>query len=470
LTDICFMTALELRAALSSRELSAREVVQAHLDQIERFNPDVNAIVTLVPERALEEAAAADERTVAGAGQPALHGLPVAHKDVHETAGIRTTYGSPLKAGYVPARDELIIERMRAAGAITIGKTNVPEFAAGSHTFNPVFGATRNPYDHGKSAGGSSGGAAVALACGMHPVADGSDMGGSLRNPASFNNVVGFRPSPGRVPDWPATLGWATLAVKGPMARTVADAALLLSVLAGPDPRSPIALEEPGARFAAPLETGLRGLRVAWSPDLGGAVPVEPEVASVVTAAAGVFAGLGCAVAEDCPDLAGADEVFRTLRAWQFEVTYGALLDECPDQLKDTIRWNTEAGRRLTGPDLGRAETRHTALFHRVREFFSAYDILLLPVSQVPPFDIGLEYPRQVAGQEMGDYIEWMRSAYLISATGCPALSVPAGFTPGGLPVVVQIVGPHRADFAVLQAGHAFEQATQAGRRRPPGM
>jgi amidase len=272
------------------------------------------------------------------------------------------------------------------------------------------------------------------------------------------------------VPDWPATLGWATLAVKGPMARTVADAALLLSVLAGPDPRSPIALTEPGARFAAPLETDLRGLRVAWSPDLGGAVPVEPEVASAVTAAAGVFAGLGCAVTEDCPDLAGADEVFRTLRAWQFEVTYGPFLDECPDQLKDTIRWNTEAGRRLTGADIGRAETRHTALFHRVREFFSAYDILLLPVSQVPPFDIGLEYPRQVAGQEMGDYIEWMRSAYLVSATGCPALAVPAGFTPGGLPVGVQIVGPHRADFAVLQAGHAFEQATQAGRRRPPGM
>ncbi len=470
MTDLCFMTALELRAALRSGEVSAREVVQAHLDQIERFNPEVNAVVTLVAERALEDAAAADERTAAGADQPPLHGLPVAHKDVHETAGIRTTYGSPLRADYVQAQDDLIIERMRAAGAITIGKTNVPEFAAGSHTFNPIFGATRNPYDHGKSAGGSSGGAAAALACGMHPVADGSDMGGSLRNPASFNNVVGFRPSPGRVPDWPATLGWTTLSVKGPMARTVADAALLLSVLAGPDPRSPIALAEPGARFAQPLETDLRDLRVAWSPDLGGAVPVEPEVASVVSAAAAVFAGMGCAVTEDCPDLTGADEVFRTLRAWQFEVTYGPYLDERPDQLKDTIRWNTEAGRRLTGADLGRAETLRTALFHRVREFFSAYDILVLPVSQVPPFDIGLEFPQQVAGQEMRDYIEWMRSAYLVSATGCPALSVPAGFTAGGLPVGVQIVGPHLADFAVLQAGHAFEQATQAGRRRPPGM
>jgi amidase len=464
------MTALELRAALRSGELSAREVVQAHLDQIDRFNPDVNAIVTLVAERALEEAAAADERTAAGADQPPLHGLPVAHKDVHETAGIRTTYGSPLRADYVPVQDELIIERMRAAGAITIGKTNVPEFAAGSHTFNPIFGATRNPYDHSRSAGGSSGGAAAALACGMHPVADGGDMGGSLRNPASFNNVVGFRPSPGRVPDWPAPLGWATLSVKGPMARTVADAALLLSVLAGPDPRSPIALAEPGEVFARPLDADLRGLRVAWSPDLGGAVPVEPEVALVVTEAAAVFAQMGCQVSEDCPDLAGADEVFRTLRAWQFEVTYGTFLDQCPDQLKETIRWNTEVGRQLSGPVLGGAEMLRTALYHRVREFFSAYDILLLPVSQVPPFDIGLEYPTHVAGQEMRDYLEWMRSAYLISATGCPALSVPAGFTSGGLPVGVQIVGPHQADFAVLQAGHAFEQATEAGRYRPPGM
>ncbi|HWC82722.1 MAG TPA: amidase [Pseudonocardiaceae bacterium] len=467
MTDLCFMTALELRAALRSGELSAREVVQAHLNQIERFNPDVNAIITLVAERAVAEAAAADERTAAGAGQPPLHGLPVAHKDVHETAGIRTTYGSPLRAGYVPARDELIIERMRAAGAITIGKTNVPEFAAGSHTFNPIFGATRNPYDHGKSAGGSSGGAAAALACGMHPVADGSDTGGSLRNPASFNNVVGFRPSPGRVPDWPAALGWTTLAVKGPMARTVADAALLLSVLAGPDPRSPIALNEPGARFAAPLEADLRGLRVAWSPDLGGAVPVEPEVAAAVTAAAGVFAGMGCAVTEDCPDLAGADDVFRTLRAWQFEVSYGRYLDAGPDTLNPQLRWNVELGRALTGPQLGRAEVLHTELHQRVREFFTRYDLLLLPVSQLPPFDIEAIYPTEVAGQPMHTYLDWMRSAYFVSATGCPALAVPAGFTPSGLPVGVQLVGPHRADLAVLRAGHAFEQATNYGRRRP---
>jgi amidase len=469
MTDLCLLTAIELRAALVAKEVSAREVVRAHLDRIERVNPTVNAVVTLVAERALAAAHAADERAASGADLPPLHGLPVAHKDVHETAGIRTTYGSPLRADYVPERDELIIERMRAAGAITIGKTNVPEFAAGSHTVNPVFGATRNPYDLGRSAGGSSGGAAVALACGMHPLADGSDMGGSLRNPASFNNVVGLRPSPGRVPNTPTPLGWTTLNVKGPMARTVADAALLLSVLAGPDPRSPICLAEPGAVFARPLARDLRGARVAWSPDLGGAVPVEPEVAAVVEAAAHVFAELGCVVERACPDFSGADEVFRTLRAWQFEVMYAPLLDS--GLLKDSIRWNVEQGQRLTGADLGRAEVLHTELFGRVCEFFTgddSYDFLLLPVSQVPPFPLDLEYPAEVAGVAMQTYLDWMRSAYFVSATGCPALSVPAGFTSSGLPVGVQIVGPYRADFAVLQAGHAFEQVTGFSRRRPP--
>ncbi|MGA2825819.1 MAG: amidase [Streptosporangiaceae bacterium] len=468
--DLCFMTARELRAALDRRQVSAREVVQAHLDQIERENPGVNAVVTVTAESALDSAAAADGRAASGADLPVLHGLPVAHKDVHETAGIRTTYGSPLRASYVPTEDELVIERMRAAGVITIGKTNVPEFGAGSHTFNRVFGVTRNPYDHGRSAGGSSGGAAAALACGMHPLADGSDMGGSLRNPASFCNVVGFRPSPGRVPGWPALLGWTTLNVSGPMARTVADAALLLSVLAGPDPRSPIALAEPGAGFAGPLDADLYGLRVAWSPDLGGAVPIEPEVAAVVHDAAQVLAALGAQVTERSPDFAGADEAFRTLRAWQFEVMFGTMLDRAPEELKPSLRENIEQGRKLSGADLGRAEVLHTALFHRVREFFTTCDILLLPVSQVLPFRVDLEYPAEIAGVTMTDYLAWMKSAYLVSATGCPALSVPAGFSASGLPIGVQFVGPHRADFAVLQAGHAFEQATQFARRRPPGL
>ncbi|HEY2521916.1 MAG TPA: amidase [Streptosporangiaceae bacterium] len=468
MTGLCFLTARELRAALGRREVSAREVLQAHLDQIDRLNPQVNAVITLDADRAAQAAAAADELAAAGADLPVLHGLPVAHKDLHETAGLLTTYGSPVRAGYVPEHDALVIERMRRAGVITIGKTNVPEFGAGSHTFNPLFGATRNPYDLTRSAGGSSGGTAAALACGMHPIGDGSDMGGSLRNPASFCNVAGFRPSPGRVPGWPALLGWSTMGVSGPMARTVADTALLLSVQAGPDPRSPIALETPGSRFAEPLDFDPAGLRVAFSPDLGGAVPVEPEVGAAVTGAAQVLGGLGAEVTEACPSLAGADEVFRTLRAWNFEATFGALEERSPDQFKATLRGNIAQGRALTGPDLARAEQLHTVLFHRVRQFFGRYDLLLLPVSQVLPFDVDLEYPAEINRVPMTDYLDWMRSAYLISATGCPALSVPAAFSASGLPIGVQLVGPHRADFEVLRAGHVFEQATQIGQRRPP--
>jgi amidase len=318
-----------------------------------------------------------------------------------------------------------------------------------------------------RSAGGSSGGAAAGLACGMFPVADGSDTGGSLRNPASFDNVVGFRPSPGRVPNWPNQLGWTTLNVKGPMARTVADVALMLAALAGPDPRAPISLETPGSEFDLPLDRDLRGLRVAWSPDLGARVPVEPEVAEVVRWAAGVFEDLGCGVEEACPDLEGADEVFLTLRAWMFASSFGPQIDAHPQQVKETIRWNVEQGRKLSGADLARAEVLHTALYERVVAFFGSHDVLLLPVSQVAPFPIDVEYPTEVAGVRMETYLDWMRSCTLISATGCPALSVPGGFTAAGLPVGVQLVTAPRRDLLALQVGHAFEQATRHGERHP---
>ncbi|MFC6883896.1 MULTISPECIES: amidase [Actinomadura] len=467
-SSLVFSSATETARRIRAREVSAREVLQAHLDQIERTDPRVNAIATLTAERAADQARDADERLARGEPPGPLHGLPVAHKDTHATAGIRTTSGSPIFADHVPERDELVIERIRAAGAVTLGKTNVPEFAAGAHTFNPVFGTTLNPYDTSRSAGGSSGGAAAALACGMHPLADGSDWGGSLRNPASFCNVVGFRPSPGRVPSWPVASPWTAMAVQGPMAREVADAALLLSVLAGPDPRSPIALEAPGRAFAPPLGRDLAGLRVAWSPDLGGAVPVEPAVTAVLEPAVKVFAELGCVVEEACPDLSGADRVFRTLRAWQWTIALGGLLDERRADIKPSLVRNVEEGRALVPADLAEAEVLRAALFHRVRAFFETYDALLLPVSQAVPFDAGLEYPQAVAGRPMADYLEWMASCYLVSATGCPALSVPAGFTGDGLPVGLQIVGPHRADRAVLEIGHAFEQATRHFARRPP--
>ncbi|MEO6881921.1 MAG: amidase family protein, partial [Mycobacteriaceae bacterium] len=350
--DLCFTPATELAAMVRRREVSARELLEAHLQRIDATNPGVNAIVTLDAEGARAQARAADEATARGEATGPLHGLPVAHKDTHLTGGMRTTWGSPLHADFIPTEDELVVARLRAAGAIRVGKTNVPEFAAGSHTFNTVFGTTRNPYRLDVSAGGSSGGAAAALASGMIALAEGSDMGGSLRNPAAFCNVVGLRPTPGRVPSHPTQLGWATLSVQGPMARTVGDVALALSVLAGPDPRVPISLGEPGEAFAAPLPLGLNGLRVAWAPDLGGRVPVDPAVREALGTVPAVFTDLGARVEDACPDLDDADEVFEVLRAWMFVASLGEVVSRHPDQVKATIRGNVARGRQLSGEDV----------------------------------------------------------------------------------------------------------------------
>src|SRR3954470_23942993 len=453
---------------LRDGDISARELLDAHLDRIDRLDTAVNAIVTVDVDGARAAADAADAALAAGEVLGPLHGLPVAHKDTHATGGMRTTWGSPLFSKTVPARDELVVARLKRAGAIRVGKTNVPEFAAGSHTFNPVFGVTHNPYRHGLSAGGARGGAAAALAAGLVPVAEGSDMGGSLRNPAAFCNVVGLRPTPGRVPTWPAPLGWSTLSVQGPMGRSVADVALQLSAIAGPDLRVPISLEEPGARFAAPLPEELTGLRIAWTPDLGGRVTVDPAISEVLMAQLGVFRDLGARVDEDCPDLTDADEVFGTLRAWVFEALHLEKSRTHPEQVKESIRWNAEMGAKLSGPDLARAEMAHTKLYERMVAFFERYDVLLAPTTQVLPFPVELEFPTEIAGVPQDNYLEWMRSCTVISATGCPALSVPGGFTPDGLPVGLQIIGASRADRRVLEVGYAFEQATRFGERRPP--
>jgi amidase len=465
--DLCFRPATELAGMLRAREISARELLDAHLDRIERLDPSVNAVVTLDVDGARAAADAADAALAAGEDVGPLHGLPVAHKDTHATGGMRTTWGSPLHTDTVPLRDELIVARYKAAGAVRVGKTNVPEFAAGSHTFNTVFGATHNPYRHGLSAGGSSGGAAAALAAGFVPLADGSDMGGSLRNPAAFCNVVGFRATPGRVPSWPAALGWSQLSVQGPMGRTVADVALQMSVVAGADPRVPISLADDPAGFAAPLPDRLDGLRVAWAPDLDGRVTVDPAITAALASSVGVFEGLGASVEEACPDLSGADDVFGTLRAWIFDTTYTDLARRHPDKVKESIRWNAEMGAKLTGADLARAEIAHTKLYEQMVAFFERFDVLLAPTTQVLPFPVELEYPTEIGGVPQENYLEWMRSCTLFSATGCPALSVPGGFTDDGLPVGLQIIGAPRADRRVLEAGHAFEQATQFWQRRP---
>src|SRR5215218_8517396 len=379
------MTARELVRRIQNREVSAVEVLQAHLEQIDRVNPIVNAIVTLLPERALAAASAADAALARGDDVGPLHGLPIAHKDTLATKGIRTTQGSPIYADAIPDENALIVERIQGAGAISIGKTNVPEFGAGSQTFNSVFGTTLNPYDLAKTPGGSSGGAAAALATGMHPIADGSDLGGSLRNPGGYCNVVGFRPSPGRVPKINTNSAWFDMTVNGPLARTVGDVALMMSVIAGPDLRSPITLEDPGAIFARPLERDFRGVRVAWSRDLGG-LPVDPRTTTVLESQRALFADMGIDLVADEPDLSDADEVFQILRAWDFELGYGDLLDNHRGQLKDTVIWNIEQGRALMGPDIGRAARLRSELYRRVHDFFGEYEFLLLPVSQVPPF------------------------------------------------------------------------------------
>ena len=466
--EICSLTAVQMAALIRGKRLSAREVLAAHLRRIERVNPKVNAMVTLVAEQATENARCADEAQARGSPLGPLHGLPVAHKDLFETAGIRTTFGSPLFRDHVPAQDALTVARIRSAGAITVGKTNTPEFGAGSQTFNTIFGATLNPYDPAKTCGGSSGGAAVALACGMVPLADGSDMGGSLRNPAAFCGVVGLRPAPGRVPEAAIANAWSTLSVTGPMARTVADAALLLSVLAGPDARCPISITEPGSRFAGSLDRDFRGARVAWFRNLGG-VPFDRRIRQTVDAQRRMFEELGCVVEEAEPDFRGADEAFLTLRAWAYLANLGELVKQHRDAFKETILWEVDRGAKLTAGDLVRADALHTSLWQRLRLFFEKYDYFILPTTQVPPFAVTAPYVTEIEGTRMETYIDWMKSCYWISIAETPAISVPCGFTAEGLPVGLQIVGRHRDEWSVLQMAHAFEQvvAPDIAARRP---
>ncbi len=464
--DLCFLSATEMARRLRRKEISARELLEAHLRQIERVNPQVNAIVTLTLDLARDRARRADEAAARGRFLGPLHGLPIAHKDLVDTRGIRTTYGSPIFRDHVPERDALMVERVRAAGAILLGKTNTPEFGAGSQTFNPVFGATRNPYDLTKTCGGSSGGAAVALACGMLPIADGSDTGGSLRNPAAFCNIVGFRPSPGRVPRVPAAASWSPLSVLGPMARTAADTALLLSAMAGPDPRAPLSIHEPGSIFAKPLDRDFKGVRIAWCPGFGG-LPVDRRVRAVIDSRRKVFESLGCIVEEATPDFTGADEAFRVFRALSFYQSRGALESSHRRQMKATVLEEIDRARRLTGPGIADAELQRSRLVERFGEFMSKYEFLALPVTQVPPFDIEQQYVTEIEGARMETYIDWMRSCFYITMTAHPAISVPAGFTAEGLPVGLQIVGRHPDDRGVLQIAHAFERETRAGERRP---
>ena len=466
-SEICFLPATELVAKIHSREISPREVMEAHLEQVEVVNPKVNAIVTFLPDQALEMADLAYKKLSQGDAVGLLHGLPIVHKDLFPTKGIRTTYGSPIYTNNIPTENALIVQRLHNEGAIPIGKTNTPEFGAGSQTYNEVFGETLNPYDITKTCGGSSGGAAVALATGMSPLADGSDIGGSLRNPASFCNVVGLRVSPGRVPSWPSNTSWMPMSVQGPMARTVADAALMLSAIAGPDSRVPISIPESGKSFLEPLDRNFQGVRIGWSQNLGG-LPIDPRVVTIINSQHKIFESIGCLINDSEPDFTDADEVFKIWRGFGSAIAYAELLQTHRDSIKETLIWDIEQGLGLSEKQIRWAETKRMEIFQRMHDFMKTHDFLICPVSQVPPFDVSTRYITEIDGQAMETYIDWMKSCYYVSITGHPAISVPCGFTEDGLPIGIQIIGRYRDEIGVLQLAHAFEQATSYWKIRPP--
>ncbi len=465
--ELCFKGARDLARLMREKKLSARELMTAHLAQIAKINPLLNALVAKLDDaKCLALADAADRRLARGEAVGPLHGLPFAHKDTEPVVGFPFTNGTPIYRTRMPAANSAAVDRIEAAGVLTIAKTNVPEFAMGSHTYNPVYGPTRNPYAPTKSAGGSSGGAGAALAAGMLPLANGSDLGGSLRNPGNFNNVVGYRPTAGLVSLAPATAPFGSMVTKGPLARSVADAALLLSVMAGADNRDPGGYPSDPPSFLRPLERDLKGVRVAWCPDLGG-LPLDPRVRAVLAAQRATFERLGCIVEEAVPDLDGADEAFLTLRAWRNFNTLGPLLEKHRAEMKPEAIGEIEAGAKVTATQVAKALERQAQIIQRMIAFQRKYEFVLCAVNQVPPFDVTLDWPKEIAGVKMIGYTDWMKSAYRITVTSCPAVSVPAGFTPEGLPVGIQIVGRYREDFELLRMAHMFEQATQVGAKRP---
>jgi amidase len=458
-------TARELAAAIRRRELSCHEVVAWHLDRIATINPRINAIVSLRPEEALAEADRADRALSMGEHVGPLHGLPIAIKDLEDTAGIRTTYGSTLFAEHIPTADSLLAARLRAAGAIVVGKTNTPEFGAGSHTFNEVFGVTRNPWALERSAGGSSGGAGAALAAGLLPIADGSDYGGSIRNPASFNNIVGLRPTPGLVPHGGEEV-WDVAGVVGPMARTVGDLALMLTAIARPDSRSPLSyIGRPS--FDGELVGSLSGARIGWCPGLGN-LPLERDVMAVLTQARERLTALGCVVEDLELDLSAADEAFETLRAVGFARRFGAELATIRDVAKPTVVWNIERGLSLDGRAIARAIALRSEAFVTVADALERLDLLVAPSAQVVPFPVEHEYPSKIAGVEMPHYLGWMRVCSRLTVSAHPIAAVPAGFTAGGLPVGMQFVGGYAGDRRLLELAAAWELASGLTERHPP--
>jgi Asp-tRNA(Asn)/Glu-tRNA(Gln) amidotransferase A subunit family amidase len=464
--DLCWTSAVELVAAIRTRRLSPVELTHAALARIDAVNPRLNAFCTVAAERALADAQAAEAAVLRGQPLGLLHGVPISFKDLTPTAGIRTTMGSRIFEHWVPEEDAVVVERARRAGAVVLGKTNTPEFGCKGVTDNLVFGHTRNPWNLDRIAGGSSGGAAAAVAAGLGPLAEGSDLAGSIRIPAAVCGVVGLKPSLGRVPLWPALNGWTGFSHTGPLARTVADVALLLAAWAGGDDRDPKSLPATGEDFARAVDGGARGLRVAWSPNLGGA-PVDPEVRRITEAAAKAFADLGGYVEEEHPPLDGAMELFMDLTA---PVRAAAMADHLPrwrDQLDPMLLLRLDRAAGMSAVDAERAVHRRTALWHRVRRFFERHDVLVTPTTAATAFPIGQTFPEEIDGHRLVNQLEWFPFTYPFAITGQPAISVPAGFTADGLPVGLQIVGRRFADATVLRVAAAFEAARPWAHRRP---
>lgn len=457
--ELLRMTARQAVSALKNGDVTPLDLIAAAEARVGEVEPVVNALPTTCFDRARERAEALMESPPRNPPAHFLHGLPIAIKDLTNVAGVRTTQGSPIFADFIPERSDILVERLEQNGAIVIGKSNTPEFGAGSHTFNEVFGHTRNPWNPKLSAGGSSGGAAAALASGSVWLASGSDLGGSLRNPASFCSVVGLRPSPGRVAHGPNPLPFNDLSVDGPMARTVGDVALMLDAMTGAHPEDPVAMDRPAVSFMQAHDAPQLGRRIAFSPDLGIA-PVAPEVAEICRSAAKKLAMLtGSAVKDACPDFSDAAEIFHVLRANQFALSKAPLLDKHRERLKEEVIWNIEAGLALTPQDIARAQIKRGALFNRVADFFKTHDLLLCPAAILPPFDGSLRYPTEVAGRKFETYIDWLIICSAISLTTCPAISVPCGFTSDKRPVGLQIVGPPRGEAKVIAAAAIFESA-----------
>jgi Asp-tRNA(Asn)/Glu-tRNA(Gln) amidotransferase A subunit family amidase len=464
--DLCYLSAVELAAAIRARQLSPVELTIAILDRIDQLSPKINAYCTVVPEAALAAARQAETAVMQGEPMGCLHGIPISFKDLTVTAGIRTTFGSKVFEYHVPTEDAIVVERARRSGAIVLGKTNTPEFGCKGVTDNRVFGYTRNPWRLDRVAGGSSGGAAAALAAGLGPLAEGSDLAGSIRIPAGCCGVVGFKPSLGRVPYYPSLNSWTGFNVVGPMARTVGDAALLFSVMAGPDERDPLSLPDTGEDFVRATEEEHGGMRVAWSADLGYA-PVDPEVRSLCATAAKVFEGLGCLVEEASPGFEDPEPLFLDLTAPARAARCSPYLEQWQDQMDPILVQRILRTQGATAIEYERANYRRTALWHIVRLFFERYELLLTPTTAVPPFAIGIDYPTEIAGRPVSSPLAWLPFTFPFSMTGQPAISVPCGWTREGLPVGLQIVGRRLADAAVLRAARMFEVASPWAGRRP---